>query len=122
MEERKEINLHDNFQELLMKMSEGNPGGLSVLMQIAKEFSKCPEDAFIHMMLLDDMNIRGSQIWMGYKDYCGSDIKKFIQCIKEKNQGMINKINEESRKSGIPWVAVEAGASVPGKRQRNHVN
>ena len=114
MEERKEISLMDNFQELVMKMSEGNPGGFNVMMQMAKESQ---QDAFMQVLSLDDMNIRGSQIWIAYKNFCNSDIKTLIECIKNRDKNMIDKINEESKKSGISWIAVEGGASASGNRK-----
>ena len=41
-------------------------------------------DGIFDILSLDDMNMRGSQIWVAYKDHCGQDIEKFIACIKER--------------------------------------
>jgi len=114
MNERHEISMTENLLEVVAKMSEGNPGGLHVLMQMVKE---SPQEAFINILSLDDMNIRGSQIWIAYKNFCGNDLKKLIECIKNRDKKMIDKINEESKRSGIPWLVVEGGASVPGNRK-----
>ena len=55
---------------------------------------------------LDDMNIRGSQVWLGYKDHCGEDIEKFVQCAKNRDESMVEAINANSEE-----VAVRHGAS-----------
>lgn len=116
MEIREEIQLSDNLQHVIIKMSEGNPGALNVLMQILKKFSKAPEDAFIQYLFLDDMNIRGTQIWIGYKEYCKCDIDKFVQCIKDHDEGMIAEINDWGKRGNHDWLAVKAGASVTGRK------
>ncbi|KKM25240.1 hypothetical protein LCGC14_1597050 [marine sediment metagenome] len=56
---------------------------------------------------LDDMNIRGSQIWIGYKDHCGEKIQNFIQCIQDRCPDMVNTINAEY----LEEQAVTDGAS-----------
>ena len=58
---RKRIELTDSMNDMLFKMSEGNPGGLNVLMGLMDR------DPLV-FLALDDMNIRGTQIWIGYKD------------------------------------------------------
>ena len=116
MSERKEIQIGDNLQEVIMKMSEGNLGATNVLMQILKEHEKTPELAFGLYLFLDDMNIRGTQIWIGYKEYCESDIKKFIQCVNEHDEKMIAEINKWGEKGNHEWLAVKAGASVVGRK------
>lgn len=109
---REELRLNENLTAWAVKVSEGNPGAATVIAQALKKYH---EEAAVIILFLDDMNIRGAQIWIGYKDYCGCDIDKFIGCIKEKDQAMIEKINEESRKANIPWKAVPHSASVLGR-------
>lgn len=111
--EREELRLNDNLMDWIVKMAEGNPGALTVLLTAMKE--KGAQEIGELILFMDDMNIRGSQIWLGYKDCCGCDIGKFVGCIKEKDQGMIDMINEESRKANIPWKAVPHSASVLGR-------
>jgi len=74
---RERIGFNDTTKDILIRMSEGNPGGLTVMMELLKD-----GDNLIRLFDLDDMNIWGTQIWIGYKDYCESDIKKFIECVK----------------------------------------
>jgi hypothetical protein len=101
---REKIGLRDSVMELMFKMSEGNPGAMSVLMQILQN----SEDV-LTILDLDDMNIRGSQIWVGFKDYCGEDIDKFIAAARKRDEKMIEVINKECASSGE--IAVRNGAS-----------
>ncbi len=103
---REPIKLNDNFMNSIIKMSEGNPGGLRVLLDLMNK-----ELGLIYILGLDDMNIRGWQIWFGYKDHCNSNIEKFIECIKNRDIEMINIINKEAMRMNIDIRAVIGGAS-----------
>jgi hypothetical protein len=84
-------------------MCEGNPGALTVIIELMKK-----EDGVLLLCHLDDMNIRGSQIWIGFKYYCGQDLTRFIECIKTRDPGMIDKINEMNEGQGDQWKAVHS--------------
>lgn len=73
------IKLEDNMTQVMFKMSEGNPGALRVLMEI---FQK--DGGLLYILTLDDMEIYGSKIWVGYKDHCGMDINKYIESIRKR--------------------------------------
>jgi hypothetical protein len=66
-----------NFSDMdaaVFQMSENNVGALRVLV----ELSKLPNmDGFGLLLDLDDMNMRGAQIWVGYKYHCGENLEKF---------------------------------------------
>ena len=74
------IKLEDNLQDVLFKMSAGNPGALTVLMKMLTHI-----EGLLRILDLDSMGIYGSQIWVGYKNNCGSDIEKFLEMIKNKD-------------------------------------
>ena len=80
MNENPKINLQDDMMSALTKMSEGNPGAISVMMQM---FKKDPM-ALIILCHLDDMKIYGSNIWICYKDQCNEDIDLFIEKAKSR--------------------------------------
>lgn len=102
---RENIKLEATVIDLMVAMSEGNPGAINVLANIIKTN---PNSGLITMLSLDDMNIRGSQIWLGYKDHCGQNIDKFIECVDNRDVEMVNTINKHS---GMNEVAVVDGAS-----------
>lgn len=113
MEDRTSIDPMDNVGDVLMKMAEGNPGAITVMMNIMKIAG---QDGVFYLLHLDDMNIRGTQIWIGYKDYCGEDINKFIECIKGRDKKMVDCINKQGRMGNHEYMAVQHGGSNPGGR------
>ena len=103
--ERKPIAHTTSLQEAIVLMCEGNPGALNVCIQIAKATDKSALGTFLR---LDAMNIRGSQIWLGYSDYCGRDLEKFLAAIDARDQAMVDYINSQGS-PGDP-MAVVGGA------------
>ena len=95
---------------VLAILSEGNPGALNVLAQMAQQ-----PDSIPLVMYLDDMNIRGSQIWVGYKNHCKEDLSKFVECVRSRDRDMVNTINEQLSPRGDGEVAVTHGASFRGQ-------
>ena len=61
-----------SIMDMMMVMSEGNPGALTVLMQMMQD----PRST-LDILLLDSLDIRGSKIWMLYSDSCNKDMGKF---------------------------------------------
>jgi hypothetical protein len=114
MIQREEIKLTNNINDLLFKMSEGNPGALRVLMDILKMNEL---NGFFLILSLDDMNIRGTQIWVGYKNFCGEDIFKFIEAVTNRSLEMIDLINQEGLGGNHKHLAVQGEASFPGGRK-----
>jgi len=101
------IKLTDTMMETMTKMSEGNPGALRVLMELFTSENWLP------ILGLDDMNIRGWQVWVGYKDYCKCDLDLFVKKIKERSSEMVDVINDEARRMDSSLLAVTRGASFP---------
>tara|TARA_R110000796_G_scaffold229663_6_gene347095 strand:+ start:3447 stop:3773 length:327 start_codon:yes stop_codon:yes gene_type:complete len=94
----------DSMMDVICKLSEGNPGATSVLAMIAKEGG---DSAIIMMLTLDDMNMRGPQIWLAYKDHCGEDIGKLAKALFERDPEMVKTVNANFRQR----TAVTSGAS-----------
>ena len=118
LEQRNKIGLDMQIIDILMIMSEGNPGAISVMTQMLQKMGTT--NGLIGGILnLDDMNIRGSQIWVGYKDHCGQDLQLFIKLIKSRDQDMVNHINQASLKgwTGTQHKAIKGGGSYHNGRQ-----
>ncbi len=79
----------DTAMQAMIKMAEGNPGAISVIIGLMKK-----ENGLISILQLDEMDIRGSKIWYGFKDYCKQDLDKFISCILTRDQDMQKFIND----------------------------
>jgi hypothetical protein len=111
--QRKEVNIGDSIKETLFLFGEGNPGGLCVLMELMQD----KERGFIDVLSLDDMNIRGTQIWIGYKGHCNEDLEVFRKAIRERSREMVDTINEEGLRGNHEHMAVTGGASHSGNRK-----
>lgn len=103
---REKLELEDTGLDTLVKMSEGNPGAITAITQLLNEGI---ENYFL-ILGLDDMNIRGSQIWQVYKYYCEEDVEKFKKVIQDRDADMIQFLNEQNAFEGNE-KAVSGGAS-----------
>lgn len=103
---RKKLELNDSIFDIIYKMSDGlldSIGGIAKLMQ-------SDEAGYMLLLGLDDMNIRGSQIMEAYKYLYNEDVKKFAKAIKNRDEKMVQFINEELASVGEE-KAVTGGAS-----------
>jgi hypothetical protein len=96
----------------LITMAEGNVGATTVLAGILN----ADDLGYITILNLDDMNIRGAQIWIGYTDVCNSDLAVFMEKVKARDEAMIVAINEHLGHEG--WQAVVGGASYMVERPK----
>lgn len=107
---RRPIEFTGDITDTIVTMSEGNPGGLNVLVQAVKKLDPVRNIAFL--MHLEDMNIRGSQIWVGYKDCCDCDLDAFVEKVESRDSDMVSIINKEhSYDPENPLAVVEGGTN-----------
>ncbi len=66
-------------KDAIVKMCDGNPGALNVLVQLVKR----DEFGFIDLFHLDDVEIYGPNIWICYKEICGQDIDALSAAIHD---------------------------------------
>jgi hypothetical protein len=66
-----------SIKDAIIKMCDGNPGALKVLLQLVKRH----EFGFVDLFRLDDAEIYGSRIWICYKDIYGHDINVLSDAI-----------------------------------------
>jgi len=80
--------------DVMLKLSEGNPGAATVLMQVMQTASAVdPENAFGPlgpMLSLDTYAIYGSKIWVLYKEVCEQDIVRFLGVLRATQMGIIS--------------------------------
>ena len=103
---RPKIELEDSMFDVIYKISEGVPGAIVGI----TELMKSDEAGFMLLLGLDDMNIRGSQVWEAYKYLYKEDGKKFAQAVRNRDKNMVDFINEEMASVGGE-KAVTGGAS-----------
>lgn len=105
--ERLEINADDSLREVIIKAAEDNPAAVKVLMRIMR---KLGYEGISVILQMDDMNMRGAQIFVGYKYHCRGNLDHFIECIKNRDVKMLETINKEGLKGRYPHKAVVGGA------------
>jgi hypothetical protein len=91
------IDEHDSSLEAVVKMAEGNPGAINVMMQLLKDESI---NGALSIYWLDNLKIRGWRIWFAFKDCCQQDLHKLYNCLIHQDQTMIDKINEYAKMCG----------------------
>lgn len=89
------ITERDTAQDVVINMSRGNPGAVSVLVRMIKAFQTVDPDSSLLGALacplqLDMMGIYGDGIWLLYKDICGEDLVKTIAVIRASQLGFIH--------------------------------
>jgi hypothetical protein len=92
-----QINVSDSLINIIHKLSEGNPGAIEVILQLIEIDKKTAMPKFL---ILHELNLHGPAIWIGYKDYCGQDINKFIECIDKRDPEMMVMIKKEMGQNG----------------------
>jgi hypothetical protein len=80
-------------QETILRLGDGNPGAMSVLIRVFKELG---ENEFSSVAQgLRVLNFSGPEIWLCYKDYAGEDLQGFVEGIRSRNQRMQDIVNRE---------------------------
>lgn len=60
--------LTDTVEDVVVKLSQGNPGALRVLVELLKEEEDREYPPVLDLLKLDDMGIYGPMVWLLYKD------------------------------------------------------
>ena len=109
MSKRPKIEFGMSMQDMIATMSEGNPGGLTTMMKLIEHAGSGP--GLMLVLDLDDMNMRGPQIWVGYKYYCDGDIAKFAKAVRARDPKLVRFVNEEEGMKDFEHRAVTSGGS-----------
>jgi hypothetical protein len=67
-----------------VKLAQGNPGAATVLSEVMKQ-----PIGILTLCHLDDLDIRGSLIWVAFKNYCKSDLAKFVELVDSRDDEML---------------------------------
>lgn len=71
---------HLNSHEYVAKLAEGNPGAVNVMVML---MNRLGGDAFDVYSKLLSRGIKGSNIWILWKDICDRDFTRFIKAIED---------------------------------------
>ncbi len=88
---RSRIELTDSPQQVLTKMSDGNPGALMAMMEIIEKGDAIDPQAFAGglgaIMILDTWEIYGSSIYVLFNDKCDRDVRKMLMLMRATQLG-----------------------------------
>jgi len=68
------------MKEKIIALSEGTPGAVVAMTKLAKS----QPDAPALLAVLEKREIRGSDVWVAYKDECDEDIDTFADYLRDK--------------------------------------
>jgi len=87
------LQLDDTLADVVAKMSEGNPGAITVCLKIFKEADKIDPDNIMGgwgtILFMDSLAIYGSRIWMLYKDVCKENIAHTVGLLRSHQLGFL---------------------------------
>lgn len=96
------INLNDTAEDVIVKLSEGNPGALTTLVELVnsyKDFFEVVPD----YLTIDTMGLYGSQLYMLWNDCCNRNIEKVKQIIKLYREGKITSRDIDERVKNVGY-------------------
>lgn len=93
MKER--IELTDSAQDIVVKMSNGNPGAVTVCMRCLKEAGDIDPTHFAGsfgpLLIMGSLGLYGSGIWMLYKDVCNHSLPHMIALLRAWQTGIVTR-------------------------------
>lgn len=89
------IELDDTTASVTVKMAQGNPGAMQVILRIFQEGAAIDPDNAIGsigtILHLDTFEIYSHRIWMLYKDVCKENLVNMISIVRAVQLGLITK-------------------------------
>jgi len=87
------IQLQDSGLDMIIKMSDGNPGAVVTLMKILSESATIDPQSVLGgigpVLALDTLEVYGTDIYVLFNDKCDSDMRKFIMLLRAHQLGII---------------------------------
>lgn len=96
------IDITDSVADIVTKMSEGNPGAMTVVVKLVKEMEKDIQVLNIILCLDEHLELYGSRLYQLWNDCCDRDIQKVIQIVRLYMNGDISK-KEILEHVNKPW-------------------
>lgn len=87
------IELTDNTMDVIIKMSEGNPGAMNVLMQMLISNNIDPDNAMGGLgaiLLMDSFGIYGTDIYILNNDICERNLAKTLAVLRAAQLGLLD--------------------------------
>lgn len=88
------INLTDSTTDVVVKMSDGNPGAMDVIMKLLTQANNIDSNDIMgglgKILLLDTYGIYGTDIYVLYNDICDRNLSKMVAVIRATQMGLFN--------------------------------
>lgn len=112
-------------EQMVMAMSDRNPGACAVCMQLLKNGDKIDPDAFCgglaSILDLDMLGIYGHRIWGLYKYVCGSNLSKMIAVLRANQLGQLAGVNKQVLDHAIDNNGSDIDFEAVMKEVKNHL-
>ena len=86
------IGLEDTMQDVIIKMSDGNPGAITTMVDVLEQYEAIdPQSAFGGfgaLMDFDTHGIYGSDIYVLYNDKCNRNVRDLVVLLRAVQLGM----------------------------------
>jgi len=107
---RHKIQFDGDIQAVMREVSEGHPGTMSLLQTMFDRGDDALRELCVN---LDDMNMRGKQVWVAYSQCCDNTIDLFFKMVNERDPGMIIYVNSMCASVGAKrsHLAVNSGGA-----------
>ena len=94
MTDKNRIDFGMSVLEIMMAMAEGNPGAITVLMEVFDKNANVDPDSFLgpftSITQLDSLGLYGSDIWVLYKDICGNSAVHLMAILRANQLGILS--------------------------------
>ncbi len=112
-----------NGQDAVIAMSGGNPGALTVLIQLLQEGAGIDPDSeaggLAPMLSLDKYGIHEDRIWMLYKDVCNCDLRAMVALLRAPQLGLLDNdklhhaIDNRGSEIDVEAIVTSVGEGLP---------
>lgn len=88
------IALNDSVKDIIIKMSDMNPGAIGVMMNIISDTESIDPDCLMGgigvIMMLDNNQIYGSDIYVLHSDICGRNLSRMLAVLRAVQLGLFS--------------------------------
>jgi hypothetical protein len=88
------LGLTDTMMDVVMKMSDGNPGAVVAIMEIMQKHEEIDPQAAMGglgaIMILDTWEIYGTDIYILFNDKCGRDVRTMLMLMRATQLGFFS--------------------------------
>jgi hypothetical protein len=110
------IGMDDTVMDIIVKMSGGNPGAMTVLVRMYKEGGMVDPDDFMgglgSILGLDTADIYEDRIWMLYKDVCGENLVTMLGLLRAVQLGYLSESKLINAIDGIAPLTIQESMDV----------